>query len=259
MARLIGTGNNQVPTNGMLGGMAFQSPEDVQVDKIQENRVDVVSQTDIGTEPNQIPLNQMLGRLAFQDFVSSQKTLELQNGFVYVSPNGNSSTNPDGSITTQQTGITNIGFLYSNSAEYNQYGGGGGTAYLTLDMTDTTVGENIMEVTAYFSGVSNYQPSGGFIARRSLFVYDTAANNQRPSGNASAITNDNYLLGTFTTLTISNGTYINYGSSAKGGKVYWTCTYGDNVRLCSYLHIKGAFSNPNDIKFRLYFTKTLPT
>jgi hypothetical protein len=74
MARLIGTGNNQVPTNGMLGGMAFQSPEDVQVDKIQENRVDVVSQTDIGIEPNQIPLNQMLGINAFTNIEYLQGT-----------------------------------------------------------------------------------------------------------------------------------------------------------------------------------------
>lgn len=27
MANLIGTENNQLPTNGMLGGMAFQDPE----------------------------------------------------------------------------------------------------------------------------------------------------------------------------------------------------------------------------------------
>lgn len=65
MTKFIGTGNNQIPTNAMLGGMAFQSPEDVQVDKLQENRLDVVSRADIGTEPNQIPLNQMLGLNAY--------------------------------------------------------------------------------------------------------------------------------------------------------------------------------------------------
>ena len=65
MAKLIGTGNNQVPTNGMLGGMAFQSPEDVQVDKLQEEGYNVVTQQDIGTDPNQIPLIQMLGLNAF--------------------------------------------------------------------------------------------------------------------------------------------------------------------------------------------------
>lgn len=65
MTKLIGTGNNQIPTNGMLGGMAFQSPEDVQVDKLQEQRYNVVTQQDIGTDPNQIPLIQMLGLNAF--------------------------------------------------------------------------------------------------------------------------------------------------------------------------------------------------
>jgi hypothetical protein len=67
MPKLIGTGNNQVPTNAMLGGMAFQSPEDVTVKKIQEEGYNVVTQTDIGTDPNQIPLNQNLGTLAYQD------------------------------------------------------------------------------------------------------------------------------------------------------------------------------------------------
>lgn len=67
MTKLIGTGNNQVPTNGMLGGMSFQSPEDVKVDKIQENDFNVVSQTDIGTAPNQIPLNGMLGTAAYSN------------------------------------------------------------------------------------------------------------------------------------------------------------------------------------------------
>jgi hypothetical protein len=70
MAKLIGTGTNQVPTNGMLGGMAFQTPEDVTVEKIQENNFNVVTQTDIGTAPNQIPLNQFLGGLAYMDSVA---------------------------------------------------------------------------------------------------------------------------------------------------------------------------------------------
>ena len=70
MTKLIGTGNNQVPTNGMLGGMAFQTPEDVTVEKIQENDFNVVTQTDIGTAPNQIPLNQFLGGLAYMDSVA---------------------------------------------------------------------------------------------------------------------------------------------------------------------------------------------
>lgn len=70
MAKLIGTGTNQVPTNGMLGGMAFQTPEDVTVEKIQENDFNVVTQTDIGTAPNQIPLNQFLGGLAYMDSVA---------------------------------------------------------------------------------------------------------------------------------------------------------------------------------------------
>jgi hypothetical protein len=70
MAKLIGTGTNQVPTNGMLGGMAFQSPEDVTVKKIQEEGYNVVTQTDIGTAPNQIPLNQFLGGLAYMDSVA---------------------------------------------------------------------------------------------------------------------------------------------------------------------------------------------
>lgn len=65
MAKLIGTDNNQIPTNGMLGGMAFQSPEDVTADKIQENRENVVTAADIGLDPNQIPLVQMLGSNAF--------------------------------------------------------------------------------------------------------------------------------------------------------------------------------------------------
>ena len=67
MTKLIGTGNNQIPTNGMLGGMAFQSPEDVSVDKIQENNENVVTQTDVGSDPNQIPLNGMLGDMAYQN------------------------------------------------------------------------------------------------------------------------------------------------------------------------------------------------
>lgn len=75
MAKLIGTGTNQVPTNGMLGGMAFQTPEDVTTEKIssdliKENNFDVVTQTDIGTAPNQIPLNQFLGGLAYMDSVA---------------------------------------------------------------------------------------------------------------------------------------------------------------------------------------------
>jgi len=70
MAKLIGTGTNQVPTNGMLGGMAFQTPEDVTVKKIQEEGYNVVTQTDIGTAPNQIPLNQFLGGLAYMDSVA---------------------------------------------------------------------------------------------------------------------------------------------------------------------------------------------
>jgi hypothetical protein len=74
MPKLIGTGNNQVPTNAMLGGMAFQSPEDVQVDKLQENRFDVVTQTDIGTAPNQIPLNQMLGLNAYTNIIYQEVT-----------------------------------------------------------------------------------------------------------------------------------------------------------------------------------------
>lgn len=65
MTKLIGTGNNQISTNGMLGGMAFQSPEDVTADKIQENRENVVTAADIGLDPNQIPLVQMLGSNAF--------------------------------------------------------------------------------------------------------------------------------------------------------------------------------------------------
>lgn len=67
MTKLIGTGNNQIPTNGMLGGMAFQSPESVNVDKIQENTFDVVSQTDIGTDSTEVPLNNMLGTGAYND------------------------------------------------------------------------------------------------------------------------------------------------------------------------------------------------
>ena len=69
MAKLIGTGNNQVPTNGMLGGMAFQSPEDVQVDKLQEEGYNVVTQQDIGTAPNQVPINGFLGSLAYLDSI----------------------------------------------------------------------------------------------------------------------------------------------------------------------------------------------
>lgn len=69
MTKLIGTGNNQVSTNGMLGGMAFQSPEDVQVDKLQEQRYNVVTQQDIGTAPNQVPINGFLGSLAYLDSI----------------------------------------------------------------------------------------------------------------------------------------------------------------------------------------------
>jgi hypothetical protein len=47
--------------------MAFQSPEDVQVDKLQEEGYNVVTQQDIGTAPNQVPVNGYLGTLAFQD------------------------------------------------------------------------------------------------------------------------------------------------------------------------------------------------
>ena len=69
MTKLIGTGNNQVSTNGMLGGMAFQSPEGVQVDKLQEQRYNVVTQQDIGTAPNQVPINGFLGSLAYLDSI----------------------------------------------------------------------------------------------------------------------------------------------------------------------------------------------
>ena len=55
MSKLIGFGSEQVPTNSMLGDLAFK------------NENDVVTTADIGINPNQIPLNMMLGSMAFQN------------------------------------------------------------------------------------------------------------------------------------------------------------------------------------------------
>ena len=72
MPLLIGTAPNQVPTNGLLGKMAFQDPAAVQisggeVEGVTQNGFPLVNQGDIGTEQNQIPLNSMLGDLAGMD------------------------------------------------------------------------------------------------------------------------------------------------------------------------------------------------
>jgi S1-C subfamily serine protease len=55
MSKLIGFGPDQVPTNSMLGDLAFAEASNI------------VSNDDIGTNPNQIPLNLMLGSMAFQN------------------------------------------------------------------------------------------------------------------------------------------------------------------------------------------------
>jgi hypothetical protein len=74
MPNLIGTAPNQVPTNGLLGGMAFQSNEAVNITggRIEgvtqgDLQYPLVNQGDIGTEPNQIPLNSMLGEMSGMD------------------------------------------------------------------------------------------------------------------------------------------------------------------------------------------------
>ena len=72
MPLLIGTAPNQIPTNGLLGKMAFQDPAAVQitggeVEGVTQKGFLLVNQGDIGTEPNQIPLNSMLGEMAGMD------------------------------------------------------------------------------------------------------------------------------------------------------------------------------------------------
>lgn len=72
MPLLIGTAPNQIPTNGLLGKMAFQDPQAVKITggdlgAVTQNGYELVNQGDVGVEPNQIPLNGMLGELASMD------------------------------------------------------------------------------------------------------------------------------------------------------------------------------------------------
>ena len=49
MPNLVGIGNSQVPTNGMLGGMAYQDPSQVSIDSFEPGNISqiktVISQT----------------------------------------------------------------------------------------------------------------------------------------------------------------------------------------------------------------------
>jgi hypothetical protein len=88
MANLFGTGINQIPTNGMLGNLAFQDKSYVSVDAIG-----------IGT--------------TFVDSGTAGQPLQVSGG-AYVSGNlGIGSTNPTSKLsvvgTTLITGITTVG------------------------------------------------------------------------------------------------------------------------------------------------------
>lgn len=99
MTSFIGNNPEQIPLNGTLGNMAFQSKERVNitggtlanvtitnptvpalnntviangtlsdtVEAVGTSTYNIASQYDVGTAPNQIPLNQYLGTMAFQD------------------------------------------------------------------------------------------------------------------------------------------------------------------------------------------------
>ena len=49
MPNLVGIGNSQIPTNGMLGGMAYQDPSQVSIDSLEPGNISqiktVISQT----------------------------------------------------------------------------------------------------------------------------------------------------------------------------------------------------------------------
>lgn len=120
MPNLIGTKPDQVPTNGMLGTLAFQSAESPRVGSLRNDGQSdlagtvlvgatsnalgtslaiggeasennngtpskLVNQADIGTGPDQVPINQYLGELAYLD----------KNNFVI---------NPQASVAPQQVG-----------------------------------------------------------------------------------------------------------------------------------------------------------
>lgn len=73
MPNLIGTNPNQIPTNGLLGSMAFQNKEALEFQGVVSDKTsNLVSLSDIGLGPNQVPLNQYLGLLAHRDTVFVQ-------------------------------------------------------------------------------------------------------------------------------------------------------------------------------------------
>lgn len=113
MTKLIGTGNNQVSTNGMLGGMAFQSPEDVQVDKLQEQRYNVVTQQDIGTAPNQVPINGFLGSLAYLDSIQG----------IDFSPSTSTGTVTSNILDDYEEGTYSPAFQHATNVNYTSQNG----------------------------------------------------------------------------------------------------------------------------------------
>jgi hypothetical protein len=172
MAKLIGTGTNQVPTNGMLGGMAFQSPEDVTVKKIQEEGYNVVTQTDIGTAPNQIPLNQFLGGLAYMDSVAGldfSATSSASTGTVtsqilddyeegtfsptYSDASGNSSTTVTG-VFGQYVKVGRMVSCYGSFFQAGSPTGMVGTDELRitgLPFTSSATAQNVGNITSLYS------------------------------------------------------------------------------------------------------------
>lgn len=135
MPSMIGTGANQVPTNGMLGTLAFQNAESTRVGSLKNDGVSnldgkvtignptstldvalniageaaespngvpvkMLSQGDVGNAPEQVPLNGLLGELAYVN----------KDSFV-ITPTASATPHQKGSLVFQLTNDTTLTIL----------------------------------------------------------------------------------------------------------------------------------------------------
>jgi hypothetical protein len=200
MAKLIGTGNNQVPTNGMLGGMAFQSPEDVQVDKLQEEGYNVVTQQDIGTAPNQVPINGFLGSLAYLDSIQG----------IDFSPSTGTGTATSNILDDYEEGTWTPNFTnvsYTPTVQFGRYTKIGRYVYCTITIDGNSlsgggiIGLEGLPFTAAETG-DNYQrtawhpANGGHMVGLSINDARFRINGSTMQGVKGATGNTTYMTGT---------------------------------------------------------------
>jgi hypothetical protein len=120
MGRVVGYGVSQVPTNGMLGGMAYQDPINVTV-----NNISVGSGTLTGTasQPLQVTggayVSGFLGVGSTIKSYSSSESLEVKNGFAaFINPSA--TVAPIYTYNTDTTSSTNQPYITLSDGSGNR-------------------------------------------------------------------------------------------------------------------------------------------